>query len=747
MSPDPRFVGQSVQIRTFGRAYSHDPCRRAVGLPRQSEASRIPNHYHGGLDFLDPPRYLPMPDSPRPHWIPAAILPLVAWLATPSPAPSQPPPLATELVGLRGGLVVQLGAGDTCAAAQCSRAGHHLIHVLDPDAERIRTAQRQLRREGCYGLAWAEQLRDNDRLPYAEDIVNLIVVDDVTMPAEELKRVLAPGGSIVIHDHASLDPRSLRPGDLREAGFGSIRQEGDSLVARKPWPIEIDEWSHPRHAADGNAVSLDHRVGPPQRVRWIAAATSEVEGLVTAGGRNFYGGVLARDSFNGLRLWHRDLNGKGDINAPEFLLPRLRARARGPSRPTIFCSRSFATVAVALDGATGEVSVDFGEMVSPTAIIYDGSRLIAADTTSVRGFDANDGRLIWNRPATEPHHLIADGRSVSWIGGRVRRGEKAEVVVLDAETGEAKWSRDDYPWLVLTTRTVLAGGMLVFEVSTLNDHDDGNAIHVVSSETGEHRWSKEFPPRHESRAAGAGDVPGRRVSGFCTAAKSIPATKETCSVNRRRSPHSIRMTGETRRTYPAGLAHCFPPVATAKYMFAGELDMTDLSTGEVIANRITKANCSREGGWTPANGLIYTTPKHCTCWPMLRGFVAMAPRPRVTRPRRRASRPRTGLSRNSSRWISPWKPVRQRSIRMPPRWKVTIGRCTDTTVGAAEARSHADPKPSRALGVPAGSCCPGPETARGTDRARLEGESRRQGPIERPDGRRRCRLRHSSRCA
>ena len=60
-------------------------------------------------------------------------------------------------------------------------------------------------------------------------------------------------------------------------------------------------------------------------------------------------------------------------------------------------------------------------------------------------------------------------------------------------------------------------------------------------------------------------------------------------------------------------------------MFAGELDMTNLKSGEVIANRITKANCSRESGWIPANGLVYTTPKHCTCWPMLRGFVAMAP--------------------------------------------------------------------------------------------------------------------------
>ena len=98
---------------------------------------------------------------------------------------------------------------------------------------------------------------------------------------------------------------------------------------------------------------------------------------------------------------------------------------------------------------------------------------------------------------------------------------------------------------------------------------------------------------------------------------------------RRRVPVEVSAldpaTGETRVTHPAGLAHCFPPVATPEFMFAGELDMTDLKSGKVVANRITKANCSKENGWIPANGLIYTTPKHCTCWPMLRGFVAMAP--------------------------------------------------------------------------------------------------------------------------
>lgn len=84
-------------------------------------------------------------------------------------------------------------------------------------------------------------------------------------------------------------------------------------------------------------------------------------------------------------------------------------------------------------------------------------------------------------------------------------------------------------------------------------------------------------------------------------------------------------TGKTNVTYPAGLAHCFPPVATPNYMLSGVLDFTDLKTGKLTANPITKANCSRENGWVPANGLIYTTPKHCTCWPILRGFTALAP--------------------------------------------------------------------------------------------------------------------------
>lgn len=521
--------------------------------------------------------------------------------------------------GLHGGLVVQLGASYTTSAANLSHSGRYLIHVMDPDVEQIESARSQLRKDGRYGLVWAEHARDKERLPYAENVVNLIVVRDYSVPVAELSRVLTPGGSVVVTNQ-----NLLNKSQLESAGFNNITVTESVLVAKNAWPDEMDNWSHPRHAADGNAVSQDTLVGPPERVRWIAAATSEVEGMVTSGGRNFYGGILARDSFNGLRLWHRDLNKGSSNNAADFSLPRL---SQYGIRPVASDHLVFAVVkdqSVALDAATGEIVIEFADMVKPKTIIHDGKRVIAADTTSVRAFDVETGEQIWTVNASDPQNVIADGERVTYIQGRVRRGEESESVALEASTGTIKWRNSDYPWLARTARTVLAKGQLVFEVSTLNDNDAGNGIHVVSADTGEHRWSKNYPPgmnhKRQARAMFLEDdlwiLHGGKIN---------TDDKEKL----KRQPVQVSaldpLTGKVRVTHPAGLTHCFPPVATPNFMFAGELDMTNLNSGEVIANRITKANCSRENGWVPANGLVYTTPKHCTCWPMLRGFVAMAP--------------------------------------------------------------------------------------------------------------------------
>ncbi|MCA9269445.1 MAG: PQQ-binding-like beta-propeller repeat protein, partial [Planctomycetales bacterium] len=296
--------------------------------------------------------------------------------------------------GVPGGLVVQLGASEVDAAAELSLTGRYLIHVLERDPKTVESAQASVRRDGRYGLAWVERQRDEKHLPYAENMVNLLVVREFTVPVEELFRVLAPRGVLVV-DKSAIIAKS----ELEAAGFQITSPADGPLIAYKPWPKEMDVWSHPRHAADGNAVSSDTLVGPPQRVRWLAAATSEVEGLVTSGGRNFYGGILARDSFNGLRLWHRDLRQADGADSPAFNLPRL---SRDGPRPVAAEKLLFAVVqgrCVALDPATGAVIVEFRDIVNPTSVTYDGARVIAADAASVRAFDGESGKMLWKLEA------------------------------------------------------------------------------------------------------------------------------------------------------------------------------------------------------------------------------------------------------------------------------------------------------------------------------------------------------------
>ncbi len=522
--------------------------------------------------------------------------------------------------GVRGGLVVQIGAAESMTAASLSRTGRYILHLLDTESAVVKKARASLKAKGVYGLAFAERLMDPTQLPYTEHLVNAVLLrSEQAVPLAEIFRVLVPRGVLIVSPDIGVEA-----GDLETVGFSNVvRKDDGTHVASKPWPKNMDTWSHPRHAADGNAVSLDTAVGPPERVRWVAAAMSEVEGLITDGGRNFYGGVLARDSFNGLRLWHRDLV-KGRLNAPNFELRRLSYNRARPVASDKYLFALMKRKIVAFDAATGEVAREYPGTGDSVEIIHHDDVVIAAYPKHIRAFSTKTAEELWSREGGDVRNLAAEGKTVSYVSGRLKRGEPVEAFAVDLQTGRVKWQRTDLPWLDKVFRTVMHDGQLVYEVSSLSDHDADNGIHIVSSESGGLSWEMDFPPgmnhRRQARAMFSGQnlwlLHGGREN---TTAKGGPTRLpvQVSAIN----PE----TGEVLKTHAAGLAHCFPPVATPKYVFAGVLDMTDMETGEILANRITKANCSREGGWVPANGLIYTTPKHCTCWPMLRGFVAMAP--------------------------------------------------------------------------------------------------------------------------
>ncbi|SVD21002.1 uncharacterized protein METZ01_LOCUS373856, partial [marine metagenome] len=260
----------------------------------------------------------------------------------------------------------------------------------------------------------------------------------------------------------------------------------------------------------------------------------------------------------------------------------------------------------------------------PGEVIHHRDVVLAVDDNHVRAFSSKTGEQLWEREANDPRSLTAENETVCFIRGRPKRGEPSEAFAVDLRTGKVKWQASHFPWMDKVYRIVMHGEQVAFEVSSLSDHDAGNGIHVLSAKTGKLAWEKDFPPgmnhTRQARAMFAGDDIWILHGG-----KKNTKTKEGTTRTAIQVSSLDPKTGKVLKTLPAGLAHCFPPVATPRYVFAGVLDMTDMETGDVVANRITKANCSRENGWVPANGLIYTTPKHCTCWPMLRGYVAMAP--------------------------------------------------------------------------------------------------------------------------
>ncbi|HET6430401.1 MAG TPA: PQQ-binding-like beta-propeller repeat protein, partial [Phycisphaerae bacterium] len=535
----------------------------------------------------------------------------------PSIAPAaDPEPEVADLAGVPGGLCVIVG-DQAKLAADLVRSGKYLTIMLAPESK-VDAARASLAAWGHYGPATVREAPQppprvstaplevfRRHLPFAENLVNLVIVDDLRQSGlwvDEIMRVLCPNGVAMLGKAGTREEIRRLMDDAGVTDFQAAGTDGPWVRVRKPFPPGTDGWTHPRYDASSNPVSNDILAGPPGRIRWVIGPPVGSNNMVTAGGRCFYGNVIARDAYNGLMLWSRPLQTGGvpPVLSDELLFAVHDRKLLG------------------LDPATGKTLRTYAEAGEPLEVLHADGTLVMLNHTTVRAISAETGQRLWSRGASTPGCLAVGDGTVFYVNGNPRRGEKCSILAIDLATGAVRWQKtmrlhrgepDDYEWLPQATRCSYQAGRLALEVSTWTDFPEGNAIHVLSAADGKHLWSRAFAPHGAHRKQ----------------ARALFADGTIWIVENGKIEGLDPATGETKSKLSGGSGHCYPPVATKRYIWSGEMSVTDLQSGSLVENRITKGSCSITAGVIPANGLVYTFPKGCVCWPMLKGFAALAP--------------------------------------------------------------------------------------------------------------------------
>lgn len=527
-------------------------------------------------------------------WFGLSLLSLKVAAATSSSFPVEvlkPDTISAWLaqLDLPAGYVAQVGWNNGQPALQMAAQGRSSIHILEPDAGVVQAARQQLKAANLLGLVTVQWWPEN-YLPYPENTINLLFVNQVgAIPETEWARVTTPLGMYV------------------------VRQADGWRCTQKPWPAELDGWTHWRHDADGNMVSRDAALQPPTGVRWIAGPAQDAAGrkwyydhvLVSAHGRNFYvydDEIVARDAFNGRLLWQRPAKAYTfqEAGSPLFLKTGTRV---SKVRPVAYGDRLYVALEgklSALDGARGRIVQEFAEISAPREILVSNQRIILSDANGLRAFSTSAEKL-WEI-AQSPKRMAASAERLYFLAGN-------QITCVDTATGALRW-RATHELADQAVTLTLGNNIVVLERSSWKDDAPGNGLLVFSADNGDFLWEKIYTPGmthyKEARAFYVDDL--LWIQGERQAILGLDPK-----------------TGKEKKRLPSRGLHCATPIATAQYFIAPELEFTDFKTGERARARMVKSACRLP--FVPANGLLYTFPVQCECFPMLRGYMGLAQTP------------------------------------------------------------------------------------------------------------------------
>jgi len=472
---------------------------------------------------------------------------------------------------------------------------------------------------------------------------------------------------------------------LRPGGVAYVKEGGGWSKTVKPWPAEMDEWTHFLHGADGNAVAADRLVGPPRHVQWLEGplwsrhhdTVPSINALVSAGGRIFYmvdeapaciGGEIsdrwslaARDAFNGVLLWKRPVDDwgwkawsgtwLGRFNQPNNVPKRLVAAG-----DRVYVTLGFNAPLAALDAATGEILKTYPGTEYTDEVLYHRDTLVlsvnhaaqepgtAAENPpvekSVAAVDPATGRTLWKTgryvgtssktgSVERVSHLLLAAR-----GEGVFLADTEAIVALDLKTGRERWraprpehkrytSRYNHLMSDLCTLVATDEVVLFAQLEPIQKRIGWGVI-----KTGLYAFSTEDGRRRWSRVVG-------NWGHFC-----VPDVFFVGGLVWVHDYGSVAMIGldplsgeekkrvSTAEWFQQGHHHrCYRNKATERYILTGYrgVEFLDLDAATHTPHHWTRGGCRY--GILPCNGLLYSTPHPCACYikAKLNGLYALAP--------------------------------------------------------------------------------------------------------------------------
>ena len=569
-----------------------------------------------------------------------------------------------------GGIIVHVGCGDGKVTAALRANAGCLVQGLDTDAKNVAAARKHVRSLGLYGPVSAHTF-DGSHLPYTDNLVNLVVAEDASALADdEVMRVLAPNG------------------------VAYIKQGGKWSKAVKPRPAEMDEWTHYLHDPSNNAVAKDSLIEPPTRYQWVGGELygrqhdhmSSVSAVVSSGGRVFTifdeaprasiltppkWRLIARDAFNGMVLWKRDMGPWHEHLWPLKSGPQIMARRLVAVGNRVYVTLGTDKPLVALDAATGktmrtyevpgvteEIICDGGVLFlsvaakgqplrsNPKKVFSDLREIKAANTDelwslaprTVTAVLAESDKVLWRKESTVASlSLAVDDRRVLFHDGE-------RIQCLDRTNGRVLWSSKPLAvkkkmrsssgvTMVISGDVVLYSGMVATE-----KYKDNRSTTLVglSLTDGKTLWKAEHVPGGHMGTPDDILVAGGLV--WCGAV----AKGQDSGIMVGREPKTGKIVRQFPPTVQTHWFHhrCYRAKATDKYLLFSRtgIEFIDHTKKTWTCHHWVRGACHY--GIMPCNGLIYAPQHPCACYieAKLFGFTALAPPSKHAPPSRAAKR-------------------------------------------------------------------------------------------------------------